>query len=1806
MDGGSVAKYSLSTWTPETQTKVRDNLVKAGYEEDRVDKWIKDTNSVASVIAADRDRLDFEAADNQVMLKDNQEYIKTLDASTLCAKRLVYQGTFDAIQHRMPNTMLSSDDLIDLLNLMKEHGVQTPCGVCYVESRRRHLGKFAQDWLNSYKGEYKPNLDEVTTSDGLEALRKSHPQAYKDFVDAMNKKGSSNPKVVQLRTEYRNEILSLTPAQIRKIEAIGGLRVQSFSDFETPHMLDMMQAVMDMSAKGLHSQAYTKVPNFAWVFGDTGIKINLSLIAEGDGFDADGNLAFSSTEGMSLDDAMKLRDAYSQNVGTIIVGANDKHILACMADDRIDFIIPFHRSGWGMKELDMMGMSSYTDYTYGQKEHDLATGKGVENLYPPDYWDYTLSGKENAERYLKLCAKTGREPKFSKFLVNNGDGSYSLQPDGSTDGYWKTLIDFKMYDNEGNGAAQQKVQPNFNMEEAYRVLQEYEGGANKLPVANDVVEEFVAKYQSYEELAPAMSLSTADEKIAPIGNFDVYGKDMKKVAPEKATTSEELFPDDLAPMSEDESATEERLASLNDAPPEAEAPYYEDSPVAPRDPFEDRDFKGVGKRNVNAYMYDNPEVKPYFQMQAKAMLGDLQNSTKGERLYNDELYYESGGEQGWVGTQRQTTDDIAYLLDMGYTYAQIEKGLNDIIEDNGAENNAMAKRIEFALNDRLSKGYTDINGVEIPANEDYLNLLAQQQTAEAIESQIAPHTDADAPIAPVAEVKPVSPKAPVAPVKEKYEAIKPKPSKEPKMARATPAEQARAEILTEEPKVKKDKAGVRSKINNLVLDKGMIFEDLSLATGNRELQARWNSIRYAEGKAQKLIGEGNSFVDSLKSMQEQVESTGKTKQFYEYLYHMHNVDRMTLEERFKDTPNKAVFGDDVTADISRDAAAELVKANPEFKQWAKDVYAFNKYLREMLVDGGVISSETAKLWETMYPHYVPIRRKGDTGLNINVPLDTGRTGVNAPIKRATGGNRDILPLFDTMAQRTIQTYKAIAKNRFGVELKNTLGTTIANEALGIDEAIDSIDTQDGLLQEGKNGQKPTFTVFENGEKVTFEITDEMYDAMKPTNEILTGTSKTLNTISNIRRGTLTEYNPWFMLKNAVKDVQDVLVNSQHATKTYLSIPKAIWQMKKKGQWYQEYMENGGDQNTYFDNDTKTFKAENKALETAKKVFGLNAISKANNIIERLPRLAEYIASREAGRSVDVSMLDAARVTTNFAAGGDLTRFLNRNGVTFLNASVQGALQQARNIREAKANGLKGWASLAGKYVAAGLPAVLLNHLIWDDDEEYEELSDYVKQNYYIVGKYGDGKFVRIPKGRTVAVIQNAFKQMDNLITGDDEVDLKSFLDLVVTNLAPNNPLDNNILSPIVDVATNEAWYGGDLVPTRLQDLPAAEQYDESTDVISKWLGETFNVSPYKVNYLLDQYSGVIGDTFLPMLTPEAESGDNSVAGNMIAPLKDMFSTDSVMNNQNVSDFYDLKDELQVTANGSNATDEDVLRSKYINSVSSELGELYAEKRRIQNLTNLPDDVKYKQVRQVQAQIVELMKEGMSNYQNISYEDDYREGGEYARVGGKVYKVNKDGAWSKLSDEQQAKYECTKAAGDSDYATDGTNHYRWYVPGEDASPDAKPHWEKIDNQQLAKQKKVTGGLGISPEAYWGNKQEYDYAYEYPGKYAVSKAVSDFETYQGYKSEINDITKNNDSSSGTKDKDLVTNYIFSLDLDYGQRMILYRSMYASKADKAEYNYDIVEYLNGRDDISYEEMITILEELDMKVDSYGNVTW
>jgi hypothetical protein len=223
----------------------------------------------------------------------------------------------------------------------------------------------------------------------------------------------------------------------------------------------------------------------------------------------------------------------------------------------------------------------------------------------------------------------------------------------------------------------------------------------------------------------------------------------------------------------------------------------------------------------------------------------------------------------------------------------------------------------------------------------------------------------------------------------------------------------------------------------------------------------------------------------------------------------------------------------------------------------------------------------------------------------------------------------------------------------------------------------------------------------------------------------------------------------------------------------------------------------------------------------------------------------------------------------------------------------------------------------------------------------------------------------------------------------------------------------------------------------------------------------------------------------------------------------------------------------------------------MNSVNSELGELYKQKREIQN-SDLADAKKYEAVRDIQKQIDALAEESLNTYGSVNID------GGYAAVGDRYYKLNDNGEWVKITDKQ-----------------------------------------------LEKQEDVTSGLGIDPATYWENKSEYDFAYEYPEKYAVAKSVGGYEKYKTYQSEMYDIKADKDEDGksivGSR-KDKVADYINGLDISYEEKIILFKSEY--NADDT-YNYEIIDYLNNRNDISYDEMVSILKELGFTVKG-DTITW
>lgn len=988
--------------------------------------------------------------------------------------------------------------------------------------------------------------------------------------------------------------------------------------------------------------------------------------------------------------------------------------------------------------------------------------------------------------------------------------------------------------------------------------------------------------------------------------------------------------------------------------------------------------------------------------------------------------------------------------------------------------------------------------------------------------------------------------------------------------------EGRTEILTEKKKANilekyaNDKYKFKDSFDILAqkfVNKGHYIDKLSKEANNPELKFIYdkNLNSFAEGQYEigvaQTNNDGKKIGKSINEIWEPVEKQNLTKEFSEYLLHKHNIDR---SER-----NKYVFGSEIGPAESTAIAMELEKKHPEFKEYAKDIKKFNHNNLECLVDAGLLSNDMVNYLESMYPNYVTISRDLQDSLYAG---DKDKTGVNAPLKKATGGNSDIQPLKDTMAQQAIKIKRLVNQNKLGQELAKTLKNAHVEQEGTIELSPTMLFELDTLVDTDIKGNK-YYTYFENGELQKLKIDDNLYESLKPTERSRleeTMPIKALQKVTSMHRSVLTSSNPIFVVTNFFKDFQDGMFNSKYSSKFVKNYGKALNEIITKGKYYESYMANGGMTNTYFDYNEGIKKKPNKFVEK---------IRSANEIVEQLPRLSEFISTLEDGKSLNEALYNAAEITTNFKRGGDITKALNRNGVNFLNASVQGLDKQFRNF--SGQNGAKGYVNLLIKATIMGIVPSILNHILLDDDDDYEKLPESTKDLYYLF-KYDDGKFIRIPKGRVLSIFGAAARRTLETIEGQDD-SWKGFKDTVVNQIAPNNPIEDNILAPIMQVKNNKTWYGSDLVSSRLKNELPKNQYDETTDEFSKWLGGKINVSPKKINYLIDQYSGGIGDVILPMITPQAKQN----------VLKDKFTTDSVLKNKYVSKFYDTLEKQTQIVNDPLSTDEDEIQLKYLNNTSKEMGDLYKEKRNIQ-MSKISNKEKTEKVREIQGKINELAENALQNYNNFSKNQNS------AKIGDEEYYKNSKGEWKALTDEAEQK--------NDNISTETYADYKQKIYNETQK---QRNNGKINKNQALKQKDKIQILLDSKysdkekKAIYENyiKSEKDTEYK-----IMSYTNVDIDEYLKYKQqEFESDYKDDGTTTGkaitNSKKKKVYEYVNSSGMSYEQRLLLLGMQYKLNGQERT---TLANYVNNLD-ITSDEKIETYEKLEgFTVYKNGNVKW
>ena len=831
----------------------------------------------------------------------------------------------------------------------------------------------------------------------------------------------------------------------------------------------------------------------------------------------------------------------------------------------------------------------------------------------------------------------------------------------------------------------------------------------------------------------------------------------------------------------------------------------------------------------------------------------------------------------------------------------------------------------------------------------------------------------------------------------------------------------KAQILYEMPKppketlserIKNNKASQREEISywrrNLV-DKGETIYKIGKKTKNPNLYAKYDKRGTTTGEANYDIGVAQTDLKG-KPYKNFTDANGKKtsmslnqiwdgmdlKAANEYLAHYLNVDR--YPQLNEDGSHKYVIGPSVTDEMSKQRISELEAEHPELKRFGENIWQYEKNQLQSRVEAGQISQAQANQFLKETPHYVHLQREIPKGSTTTIEFDkNGNAKVNKNIKEFKGSTLNILPFQDTMAQYTLDVRNSIRDNIFAQELAKTLGVGTNGET--VENIEDIFGTNLELLRDNGDGTY-SLTFFNKGTATVIPIDQGIYESLQPNKHYDFEDKKffkAVRKVDNIRKALLTEKNPMFLATNMMKDAFDAPLNSKYPVLFAKNYPRAVYEILKNGQNYQQYQALGGLQNTYFD--SEGYRKQGSKLNP------LTWIEKANNAIEQIPRLAEFMSTMEKTGDVDQAMYNAAEVTTNFKRGGDVAKAANRNGFTFLNASIQGFDKQIRNFTDIQTP--KQAVQMLGKVLVLGIAPGLLNDLMWDDDDEYKEMQDYQKDRYYLF-KGKNGEWIRIPKGRAVSVFQSAARRTGYALKGQEDA-FKDFGKFASGQIAPNNPFENNIISPIVDVGRNKSWSGNAIIPQSLEKKKAEKQYNEKTDKASRKISETINKSKiaktlipknYRsamgINYLMDQYSGAIGDIALPMITPKASSKNTNV---LTKPVTDKFTTDAVYSNKSVNSFYDTMNKLAEE----DETPIDIAKNNYMSSKSIVLSKLYKEQRNIQNDESLSKSEKYEQAREVQKQINAFTKQAVKDVKNIE-EEEY-----YLKIGDSYYKkVIEDG------------------------------------------------------------------------------------------------------------------------------------------------------------------------------------------------------
>lgn len=291
------------------------------------------------------------------------------------------------------------------------------------------------------------------------------------------------------------------------------------------------------------------------------------------------------------------------------------------------------------------------------------------------------------------------------------------------------------------------------------------------------------------------------------------------------------------------------------------------------------------------------------------------------------------------------------------------------------------------------------------------------------------------------------------------------------------------------------------------------------------------------------------------------------------------------------------------------------------------------------------------------------------------------------------------------------------------------------------------------------------------------------------------------------------------------------------------------------------------------------------------------------------RFAVFLTSRQSGRSMEQSIMDAKEVTVNFNRKGagsksagkwDVSNFFSMNNLHFLSAYAASAFKNFYAFSNASIQGLDknvrlhlnhtaGMLMWDGAAVALGMLSAmcipLMLSAIGGDPDDYWDMPESMRRMGIMLPLGKDGRFLTLPMSIEHRAAYGIGELLGTVVCGSENLPVSEISFQAFEQLSQILPLDltegnGSMLSlvptavrPEVEIAFNKNWLGMPIYKEPFnKNTPAFRNVYQSTNpnyiAMSKWLNEVqgggdyeragVQVNPAMVQHLVESYTGGAG------------------------------------------------------------------------------------------------------------------------------------------------------------------------------------------------------------------------------------------------------------------------------------------------------------------------------------------------------------